>query len=214
MGKFKVRDLAYLIMSIPYEACPTLIITSWFSVRFVPHASSPNIIAEPLIDPSLSDFIKRTLKMRPLIPAPTALLRHCARTHLPSATAIRPSLLQIRGKADTQLPSDSMTSSSFDSPFKNMRDETPTTQIPRFDKYKSKRSREHNLVFQYFMVGTMGLLAAAGAKGTVQSFLVNMSASADVLAQAKVEVDLAAIPIGKNVRHLSPDLFNPPLPRA
>lgn len=31
-------------------------------------------------------------------------------------------------------------------------------------------------------------------------FLVNMSASADVLAQAKVEIDLAAIPEGKNVR--------------
>ena len=36
---------------------------------------------------------------------------------------------------------------------------------------------------------------------TVQhpDFLQNMSASADVLAQAKVEVDLAAIPEGKNV---------------
>lgn len=31
-------------------------------------------------------------------------------------------------------------------------------------------------------------------------FLKNMSASADVLAMAKVEVDLAAIPEGKNVR--------------
>lgn len=31
-------------------------------------------------------------------------------------------------------------------------------------------------------------------------FLVNMSASADVLAMAKVEVDLASIPEGKNVR--------------
>lgn len=31
-------------------------------------------------------------------------------------------------------------------------------------------------------------------------FLVNMSASADVLAQAKVEVALASIPEGKNVR--------------
>ena len=30
-------------------------------------------------------------------------------------------------------------------------------------------------------------------------FLVNMAASADVLAMAKVEVDLAAIPEGKNV---------------
>ena len=33
----------------------------------------------------------------------------------------------------------------------------------------------------------------------VTDFLVNMSASADVLAQAKVEIDLAAIPEGKNV---------------
>lgn len=33
----------------------------------------------------------------------------------------------------------------------------------------------------------------------VTDFLVNMSASADVLAQAKVEVDLSAIPLGKNV---------------
>jgi len=54
-------------------------------------------------------------------------------------------------------------------------------------------------VFQYFVAGSMGLLAAAGAKNTVQDFLQNMSASADVLAQAKVEVDLAAIPEGKNV---------------
>ena len=34
--------------------------------------------------------------------------------------------------------------------------------------------------------------------GTID-FLVNMSASADVLAQAKVEIDLSAIPEGKNV---------------
>lgn len=32
-------------------------------------------------------------------------------------------------------------------------------------------------------------------------FLVNMSASADVLAQAKVEIDLAQVPEGKNVRY-------------
>lgn len=33
----------------------------------------------------------------------------------------------------------------------------------------------------------------------VIDFLVNMSASADVLAQAKVEIDLSLIPEGKNV---------------
>lgn len=35
---------------------------------------------------------------------------------------------------------------------------------------------------------------------TLTDFLVNMSASADVLAQAKVEIALGAIPEGKNVR--------------
>ena len=34
----------------------------------------------------------------------------------------------------------------------------------------------------------------------VIDFLVNLSASADVLAQAKVEIDLSTIPTGKNVR--------------
>jgi hypothetical protein len=38
------------------------------------------------------------------------------------------------------------------------------------------------------------------ANDSATDFLVNMSASADVLAQAKVEIDLAAIPEGKNVR--------------
>ena len=36
-------------------------------------------------------------------------------------------------------------------------------------------------------------------------FLVNMSASADVLAQAKVEIALGSIPEGKNVRLLLPN---------
>ncbi|KAM3072372.1 Cytochrome b-c1 complex subunit Rieske, mitochondrial [Clarireedia jacksonii] len=72
-------------------------------------------------------------------------------------------------------------------------------KIPDFSKYKSKKTGVQNMVYSYFMVGAMGALTAAGAKATVQDFLVNMSASADVLAMAKVEVDLNAIPEGKNV---------------
>lgn len=51
----------------------------------------------------------------------------------------------------------------------------------------------------------------------VADFLVNMSASADVLAQAKVEVDLSAIPLGKNVSSalvLPPPLSPHPGPPA
>lgn len=51
----------------------------------------------------------------------------------------------------------------------------------------------------YFMIGSLGLLGAAGAKLTVELFLHTMSASADVLAMAKVEVKLASIPLGQNV---------------
>ena len=42
----------------------------------------------------------------------------------------------------------------------------------------------------------MGLLSAAGAKSTVEA-LSSFAASADVLAMAKVEVKLGAIPEGK-----------------
>lgn len=45
-----------------------------------------------------------------------------------------------------------------------------------------------------------GIGRAKADGGCQTEFLVNMSASADVLAMAKVEVDLAAIPEGKNVR--------------
>ncbi|KAF1816907.1 ubiquinol-cytochrome c reductase-like protein iron-sulfur subunit [Eremomyces bilateralis CBS 781.70] len=90
--------------------------------------------------------------------------------------------------------------SSFDSPFRGVGNQHDhTTKIPDFSKYRSKSSEGGNKVFSYFMVGSMGALTAMGAKSTVNDFLVNMSASADVLAMAKVEVDLAALPEGKNV---------------
>ena len=66
------------------------------------------------------------------------------------------------------------------------------------------------------MVGSLGVLSASVAKSTVTEFLGTMAASADVLAMAKVEVELANIPEGKNVvikwrgkpvfiRHRTPD---------
>jgi ubiquinol-cytochrome c reductase iron-sulfur subunit len=48
------------------------------------------------------------------------------------------------------------------------------------------------------MIGSMGVLSASVAKSSVAEFLGTMSASADVLALAKVEVELASIPEGKN----------------
>ena len=60
----------------------------------------------------------------------------------------------------------------FESPFKSA-DENPTTKIPSFGHYMSKKGEASNKTFQYFMVGGMGLLTAAGAKATVQGEYIN-----------------------------------------
>ncbi|CAR30823.1 hypothetical protein ZYGR_0P01250 [Zygosaccharomyces rouxii] len=75
-----------------------------------------------------------------------------------------------------------------------------TYRTPNFgDSIKENNDPDRSRSYAYFMVGSLGLLSSAGAKSTVDSFISSMSASADVLAMAKVEVSLAAIPEGKNV---------------
>ncbi|KAE8315466.1 Rieske [2Fe-2S] iron-sulfur domain-containing protein [Aspergillus transmontanensis] len=123
--------------------------------------------------------------------ASSTLLRACARQQLPTSRAAIVSCQQRRGVADAS-------KSSFESPFASAK-ESSTYKIPDFSKYASKKPPRSNQVFSYFMAGSLGLASAVGAKATVQDFLVNMSASADVLAQAKVEIGLASIPEGKNV---------------
>lgn len=87
--------------------------------------------------------------------------------------------------------------------------------VPDFSKYQA-RSESTNRGLAYLMIGSLGVLSATAAKSTVTEFLATMAASADVLAMAKVELDLAAIPEGKNViikwrgkpvfiRHRTPD---------
>ncbi|KAI9874418.1 MAG: hsp70 nucleotide exchange factor fes1 [Pleopsidium flavum] len=128
------------------------------------------------------------------------MLRTCARHQSPAMRAPA-SAIQKRGKADViqrATAGEYQPTSSFDSPFRGGEGGN-TTKIPSFKNYMAKGGETSNKVFSYFMVGTLGALTAAGAKATVQDFLVNMSASADILAQAKVEVDLSAIPEGKNV---------------
>lgn len=71
-------------------------------------------------------------------------------------------------------------------------------QVPNFQPYEAK-STDNNRALSYFMIGSLGVLSASMAKSTVTEFLATMSASADVLALAKIEVELASIPEGKNV---------------
>ncbi|CAG8739313.1 12340_t:CDS:2, partial [Racocetra fulgida] len=78
-------------------------------------------------------------------------------------------------------------------------DSSKSTIVPDFSKYRKNSDENTSRAFTYLMVGTTGALTAVGAKNSITDFLVNMSASADILALAKVEVDLTKIPEGKNV---------------
>ncbi|KAJ3044135.1 hsp70 nucleotide exchange factor fes1 [Rhizophlyctis rosea] len=72
----------------------------------------------------------------------------------------------------------------------------PSDQKAYADKsYNQDGSR----TFAYFMMGTYSFIGAAAAKNIVTDYLVHFAAAADVLALAKVEVDMASIPEGKNV---------------
>jgi ubiquinol-cytochrome c reductase iron-sulfur subunit len=56
-----------------------------------------------------------------------------------------------------------------------------------------------NRTYAYWMVGGMASLGALAGKNIVTDYLVHFAASADVLALATVEVELASIPVGKNI---------------
>lgn len=71
-------------------------------------------------------------------------------------------------------------------------------QVPDFAPYRPK-DETTNRAMSYFMVGSLGVLSASVAQSTITGFLETMAASADVLALAKAEVELASIPEGKNV---------------
>jgi ubiquinol-cytochrome c reductase iron-sulfur subunit len=70
-------------------------------------------------------------------------------------------------------------------------------QVPDWSKYRT--NPDNTRALSYVMIGSLGVLSASAAKSSVTEFLQTMAASADVLALAKVEVELGAIPEGKNV---------------
>lgn len=103
--------------------------------------------------------------MRPLASAAGPALRSWTKHSLPLPPARVASAVVTTPQRRSQ--SEYAQTPSFHSPFRGA-ESSPTTKIPSFGKYMSKSSETSNRVFQYFMVGSMGLLAAAGAKATVQ----------------------------------------------
>lgn len=64
---------------------------------------------------------------------------------------------------------------------------------------KSTESEDYRKNFTYLISATLGVSSAYAAKSVVTYFVSSMSASADVLALAKIEIKLADIPEGKSV---------------
>lgn len=81
-------------------------------------------------------------------------------------------------------------------------------QVPDFSAYRRDKTKRSNRkddsaddrrAFTYMMVGSGAVGGAYAAKSLVSLFLGSMSASADVLAMAKIEIKLSDIPEGKSV---------------
>lgn len=64
---------------------------------------------------------------------------------------------------------------------------------------KSSESEQSRKNFTYLLAGGLSVGGAYAAKSVVTQFISTMSASADVLALAKIEIKLDAIPEGKSV---------------
>lgn len=65
--------------------------------------------------------------------------------------------------------------------------------MPDFSKYKNSGDGRSTY---YMLLGTTGFVGAVSAKNFVVDFIQQLAPGADVLALAKAELDLAAIPEG------------------
>ena len=111
--------------------------------------------------------------MAPLtIAASRALARGISRSSASAAASANPcraaTAAAVAARSISTTPQREAAGGTYSSPFKG---ETKGSKIPDFSKYTGNNSANTNLLFQYFMVGTMGAIFAAGAKSTVQGAL-------------------------------------------
>jgi ubiquinol-cytochrome c reductase iron-sulfur subunit len=91
------------------------------------------------------------------------------------AVKVQAPVVQVRALSSTsakKAEGEPAVAPTINSPFKAPT-KAQTTKIPSFAAYRSKKNNAgKNLLFQYFMVGSMGALTAAGAKATVQGMTI------------------------------------------
>jgi ubiquinol-cytochrome c reductase iron-sulfur subunit len=91
----------------------------------------------------------------------------------------------------------------------SMRGAHNDVKVPNFDEYRnsytdnanesSKIHADDKQTYSYISTFGVCLLGVYGAKTIVRDVVANLAPSADVLALAKIEVNLADIPVGKSV---------------
>lgn len=116
----------------------------------------------------------------------------------PSVSYLRPSAVECPRMTSLRIPAAQSTGVFTQRLLHTSAVRRDAPEVPDFSQYQAK-SESTNRGVSYFMIGSLGLLTATAAKSTVVEFLGTMAASADVLALAKVELELASIPEGKNV---------------
>lgn len=152
-------------ITVPLRVTETIV----SSARLSP--SHPTLNPTRIHSPYLTSHpIRNQRNQPPLIPSESkqgSNQMNCLRTT--AARALRPRTIaplttaRYAGGASTSNFDDT---SEYKSPFASPKPHT-TTKIPDFSKYRGG-STSGNKLFGYFMVGTMGILSAAGAKATIQ----------------------------------------------
>jgi len=153
----------------------------------------------------------------PLLYAATQVVANAAKPTIPKAVAthaeklaVAPSKLVLTSYSMSKLlPTGAdRVSFSINSP-SQVRFAHTDVQIPDFSYYRKEGTKDSNAssepslsgrrTFTYLIAGGGSVTAAYAAKCLVNEFVSSMSATADVLAMAKIEIKLADIPEGKNV---------------
>merc|ERR1712002_177796 len=144
-------------------------------------------------------FVGRSGSLAPFFSATTQLLASPAK-------AIVPAVLE-KAKVDIQMDVDrkqptlvtgAASASKSLLPIMQARFAHSDIQMPDFSAYRRESTRK---LFSYMFTLGAGLSGAFLGKTVATEFVMSMAASADVLALAKIEVNLSEIPEGKNMTY-------------
>jgi len=158
-------------------------------------------------------FVGRSGSLAPFFSVSTQLLANPAKAIVPAAMDMAKSDVQIDAQSKVpKLVTGAPSSTTRLLPHHSqIRLAHSDIQMPDFSAYRrestldatkpSRDSEESRKLFSYMFTLGAGVSAAYMGKGLVTDLVMSLSASADVLALAKIEVDLSDIPEGKNMTY-------------